>query len=77
MGFIDRINKKDDSIILEFYDGENLRVDDNEPLSKYDKSNDLIRIGFLDVESTGFDTANDEIIEIAIKGTIVFNDPFE
>jgi len=68
MGFIDRINKKDDSILLEYYDGENIKVNrNNVDLTKYDKSNDNIRIAFLDVESTGFDIENDEIIEIALK----------
>jgi len=67
MGFIDRINKKDDSILLEFYDGENLKVINESALSKYDKNNNLIRIGFLDVETTGFDLVDNEIIEIAIK----------
>ena len=40
MSFIDRINKKDDSILLEYYDGENIKVNkNNADLAKYDKSN--------------------------------------
>ena len=59
MSFIDRINKKDDSILLEFFDGEHLRVKSNKDLPYCDKTSKDIRIAVLDVESTGFDVEND------------------
>ena len=67
MAFIKRINKKDDSIILELYKGEDLKSDDIVTLSDYSKDSDLIRIAVLDVETTGIDLEDNEIIELAIK----------
>ena len=67
MSFIEKIKKIEESIILEYYDGENIRVLDSKPLSEYNKESDNIRIAVLDVESTGFDVEKDEIIELAVK----------
>ena len=67
MAFIERINKKDDSIILELYKGEDLKSDDIITLPDYSIDSDLIRIAVLDVETTGIDLNENEIIELAIK----------
>jgi len=67
MSFIDKIKKIEESIILEYYDGANIRTDDSKPLSEYNKNGETIRIAVLDVESTGFDAEKDEIIELAVK----------
>ena len=67
MAFIERINKKDDSIILELYKGEDLKADQITFLPEYTKNSDMIRIAVLDVETTGFDLDENEIIEVAVK----------
>mgnify|MGYP001208772232 FL=1 len=67
MSFIKRINKKDDNIILEFYDGEDIRVEENIELKEISKDSNTIRICFLDVETTGFDVEECEVIELAMK----------
>ena len=67
MAFIKRINKKDDAIILELYNGEDLEAENIVSLNDYDKNNELIRIACLDVETTGIDLEDNEIIELAVK----------
>ena len=67
MSFIDRINKKDDQILLENYNGEDIQVDKNKNLEQIDKNSEVIRVCVLDVETTGFDVAENEIIELAMK----------
>ena len=67
MSFIKRINKKDDNIILEFYDGEDIKVEENIELKEISKDSNTIRICFLDVETTGFDVEECEVIELAMK----------
>ena len=67
MSFIKNINKKEDSIILELYAGEDVQINDDNQLANIDKDSDIIRVCFLDVETTGFDIDKDEIIEVAIK----------
>ena len=67
MSFIKRINKKDDNIILEFYNGEDIKVEEDIQLEDIDKESNIIRICFLDVETTGFDVEDCEVIELAMK----------
>ena len=67
MSFINQINKKEDSILLEKYDGEDIQVDQNLNLETIDKDSNTIRVCFLDLETTGFDIDDNEIIEIAMK----------
>ena len=47
-------------------------IDKNRKIFKIDKTSKIIRICFLDTETTGIDTKKDEIIEIALK-VIEFN----
>ena len=67
MSFIKSINKKEDSILLELYLGEDIQVNNDNALDNIDKSSNNIRISVLDVETTGFDLETNEIIEVAIK----------
>ena len=61
MSFIKNINKKEDSIILELYEGEDVQINDDNQLANIDKDSDIIRVCFLDVETTGFDIDKDEM----------------
>ena len=67
MSFIKKIKKEDKSISLELYSGKDIETSDDNHLKKIDKNSDIIRICVVDIETTGFDIENDEIIEIAIK----------
>ena len=91
MSYIESIINEDKSITLNKYEGENLIVQDSNELSTIDKNSELIRICFLDFETTGLDVEDNEVIELAMKlveinkekGTIInavkvyesYNDP--
>ena len=53
MSYIDSIKKDGENLIIEQYNGENLKVINTEPLSPIDRNSDIIRICFLDLETTG------------------------
>ena len=59
--------KEDDSIILELYKGEDIKTESITELPDYSKDSDMIRLAVLDVETTGFDIEENEIIELAVK----------
>ena len=67
MTYIESIKKDGDNIIIEKYEGENLAVEQDNVLESIDKESDVIRICFLDLETTGLDANKDYPIEIAMK----------
>ena len=67
MSYIDSVKKDGDNIIIEKYDGSNLKVSNTSPLENIDKNSDVIRICFLDLETTGLDVTDCDPIEIAMK----------
>jgi len=67
MSFIKGLNDVENNIKLQKYQGENLQVSKVNELEKLDAANPRMRICVLDLETTGTDYKEDEIIEIAIK----------
>ena len=67
MTFIDEISKDKQAVTLYKYNGNDIKVDPNLIIEKIDKKSDLIRICFIDLETTGTHKKNDFIIEIALK----------
>ena len=66
MSFIKNI-EENNTIVLEKCTIDSFPVDSTIELKKINKNDDVIRIAFLDVETTGLDLETNEIIEIAIK----------
>jgi len=77
MSFIKGLNDIDNNIKLQKYEGNNLKVAKIDKLEKLDASNPRMRICFLDLETTGTDYKEDEIIEIAIKCIEIIKDTGE
>ena len=67
MSFIKGLNDVDNNIKLQKYEGQDLQVVKVDELQKLDATNPRMRICVLDLETTGTDYKEDEIIEIAIK----------
>ena len=67
MSFINEISENKQAITLYKYNGNDLKVDGNKSVDKIDKNSNLIRICFIDLETTGTHKDNDFIIEIAMK----------
>ena len=67
MSYIESIINQDKSIKLTRYEGEDLIIKNDIELSKIDKNSELIRICFLDFETTGLDVEENEVIQIAMK----------
>jgi len=67
MTFLDEISKDKQAVTLYKYNGNDIKVDSNLVEEKIDKKSDLIRICFVDLETTGTHKKNDFIIEIALK----------
>ena len=67
MSYIDSIKKDGENLIIEQYNGENLKVVNTGALSPIDRSSDIIRICFLDLETTGLIAKDSIPIEIAMK----------
>mgnify|MGYP006097019751 CR=1 FL=1 len=67
MSYIKNIKKDGDNIIIEPYHGNNLKIENNISLDKIDKDSEIVRICFLDLETTGLDAKEDFPIEIAMR----------
>ena len=67
MSYIDSVINNDGTILLKKYQGEHLLVDESSELTKIDKESNVIRICFLDFETTGLDVEESEVIEVAMK----------
>ena len=67
MSYIDSVINNDSSILLKMYKGENLLIEESAELSKIEKESNVIRICFLDFETTGLDVEDSEVIEVAMK----------
>ena len=67
MAFVDEISKDKQAVTLYKYNGNDIKVDPNFIIETIDKESDLIRICFIDLETTGTHKKNDLIIEIALK----------
>ena len=67
MSFIKGLHDVENSIKLQKYEGEELKRIEVESSNILDPSDPRMRICFLDLETTGTDHKDDEIIEIAIK----------
>jgi len=65
MGFVKKLNSQSGCVTLTKYNGEDLKegIKYGAPVH----SNNLLRIGFLDVETTGKNSFDDKIIEIGLK----------
>ena len=67
MSFIKGLYDIENNIKLQKYEGKDLEVNKPETLNLLNASSSRMRICFLDLETTGLDSAEDKIIEIAIK----------
>ena len=67
MSFIKGLNDIDNNIKLQKYEGKDLLVNKPKTLIPLKATDSRMRIGFLDLETTGLDKIEDKIIEIAIK----------
>ena len=67
MSFIKGLNDIENNIKLQKYEGKDLVVKKPESLIPLKPTDSKMRIGFLDLETTGLDKEEDKIIEIAIK----------
>ena len=66
MTFIDKF-KNSETITLSKFDGEGLSPVNLDHATKLSASPENIRISFIDLETTGTDVGQDEVIEVAIK----------
>ena len=74
MSFIKGLNDVDNNIKLQKYEGQNLKVKKIDELQKLDANNPRMRICFLDLETTGTDHREDEIIrKPALDKSIPYN----
>ena len=67
MSFIKGLYDVENSIKLTKFEGKVLKVNPPKKLDKLDANSSRMRICFLDLETTGTDIKDDEIIEIALK----------
>ncbi len=67
MSFIKEVLNSDNTIQIKKFNGEGLELGSNQHEINLDRNSDFIYICVLDLETTGLDRDEDEIIEIAMK----------